>query len=164
MNAKNLFIKKIVFNQKYFLALALVIMCNSCKKDGGDAVSNSIFGIYETSEDTGSWWTNALGFGITYTKVSPGAADYIEIITNYNSIYPSFTTVFDSVQLFEDNSFKVDQLVKYEFSATGYAKAIGNGNFGTKTISLNFSLQPQPGDSTQFLNKIIITNAEKFSD
>ena len=162
MNAKNLFIKKILFNQKYFLLLALVIMCNSCKKDGGDDVSNSIFGIYEKTDNTAQWWENLLFAPLI--KVSPGTANYIEIITNYNSPYPTYTTVFDSVQLFEDNSFKVDQIIKYAFSATGYAKATGTGNFGTKTISMNFSLQSQPGDSTQFVEKIVMTNVVKFSD
>ena len=154
--------KKISFNQKYFLLLTLVIICNSCKKDGGDAVSNSIFGRYATSVDTGSWWENILGFGTTFIKVSPGTTNYIEIITNYNSINPAYTTIFDSVQLFQDNSFKVDQTVRYAFSATGYAKATGTGNFGTKTISLNFSIQPP--DSVQNVEKIVMTDVEKYSD
>ena len=140
-----------------FFAIAAFI---SCKKDGGTDVSNSIFGIYEKTDNTAQWWENLLFAPLI--KVSPGTANYIEITTDYNSPYPIYTTVFDSVQLFEDNSFKVDQIVKYAFSATGYAKATGTGNFGTKTISMNFSLQA--GDSAQGVEKIVMTNVKKISN
>lgn len=78
MNTKNLFIKKIVFNQKYFLFLAFVIMCNSCKKDRGDVVPDSIFGKYMTSEGTGVWWANLIGLGTNASAYS------LQIIIQHN--------------------------------------------------------------------------------
>ena len=95
--------------QKIIVILISVIFFG-CKKDGSNAISNSIFGIYSEDGNTGRWWEYLLT--TTFTKVSHGIANYTEIITDYNSIYPSFTIIFDSVIFFENNSFNIDQIVK----------------------------------------------------
>ena len=133
----------------------------ACKKDGSNTrtVSDTIYGQYLTTTNSGSWWIDLLSG--TFIKVSPHESNRIEIITNYNSPYPVYTLVFDSVTLYSDKSCAVTQIIEDGQSASGYSDATGNGHFGTKTISLNFIVTRNGPIGN---DRIVLKNVKKVSD
>jgi hypothetical protein len=143
----------------YICLLAFLI---ACKKDTGNdrRVSESIFGIYTKLETSGDWRQNIFA-PATKIKVSSLELNPIEIIINYKSLYPAFTLVFDSVMLNNDNTFGVNQIIQDQLTASGYSKGAGNGSFGIKKISLDFSVTR---DGLIGNDRIIFKNIEKSSD
>lgn len=101
----------------------------ACKKSDPYAVSGSIYGTYISSAN-GTYGSSGSSFGwaASIIKVAPINSTYIKIT------FPGFAglgSAYDSVILHADKSFTIDQ------RPNGF-HVFGNGNFGNKTISLDF--------------------------
>jgi hypothetical protein len=139
------------YNKAFYQAILICILSLlqiGCKKDNPFAVTNSIYGTYSKA-GTGYYGSTGFVSGVfsgTSVVVSPINSTYIKIrIAGYLQYY-----VYDSVKIFADRTFSVDQ------RPNGY-HVFGSGQFGDKNISLEFR-----DDSSTIVHKCI--NLSKLYD
>ena len=125
--------------KKITTLLIVLILFIGCKKNSGSSnLTDSIIGTYHSTDIT----TNTTASD-AIVEVSTVNSSFIKITYNRAPYDPKSLIVFDSVKLFNDKTFTVNQKIQLPINnGTNFRtyQATGSGNFETNAIHFNFIL------------------------
>lgn len=123
--------------KKISTLLFVLILLFGCKKNSGSSgVTYDIAGTYPSTDPL----TNTTSpDGVV--NVSVVNSTYIKITYNRSPYDPQTLFVFDSVKIFNDKTFTLNQIFQAPINAGANhitSQVTGTGNFGTNTIHFDF--------------------------